>query len=463
MTDAVRKTSSAVDAMAENLPLVDALMEGTSAMRKAAGKFMPIWPNEDKKAYANRLAVATLFPAYQHTVKILAAKPFSKPLTYSKDVPKRLLKWCEDIDLQGRNLHVFAAGLCEDALARGHCGILVDYPKAVGVRTQADEAAAGVRPYFVHVHPGNILGWKSQRLNGAWALTQLRLLEMVTEEDGEFGEKLIEQVRVLSIGAWRIYRQSKNADGKLAWTLFDEGTTTLKAIPFVPVYGQRLGFLRSQPPLLELAHNNVKHWQSQSDQDTIMHVARVPILVLAGGDENSEITVGAGTAVKLPQGATLTFTEHTGDSIEAGAKSLKDLEDQMRQTGAELLVIKPGNTTEAQTLADNEPGMCALQRTAEGLEDALDAALQIMAAWVGEPSGGNVTVYKDFGAATLAEASAELLLKSNMAGRLSDRSYFEELQRRGIVSSDRTWDTEAERISDQQPALGNVGGDGNSE
>ena len=463
MAHAVRKTASAVDEMAENLPLIDALMAGTRAMRKAGDKLLPMWPNEEKASYEKRLAVATLFPAYQHTVKVLAAKPFSKPVSFGDDVPARILQWCDDIDLQGRNLHVFAASLCEDALARGHCGILVDYPKAIGVRTQADEVAAGVRPYFVHVHLGNILGWKSQRVNGATVLTQLRLLELVTEDDGEFGERTIEQVRVLTIGAWSLYRETKDNTGKSDWVLYDSGITTLKMIPFVPVYGRRTGFLTSMPPLLELAHLNVKHWQSQSDQDTILHVARVPILTLTGGDENSQITVGAGSAVKLPQGGTLSFTEHTGASIEAGRLSLKDLEDQMRQTGAELLVIKPGNITEAQTVADNEPGMCALQRIAEGVEDALDMALQIMASWVGEANGGNVSLYKDFGAATLAEASAELLLKSNMAGKLSDQSYFEELQRRGIIAPDRKWDQELERVQDQAPALGDVGGNGNGE
>lgn len=37
-----------------------------------------------------------------------------------------------------------------------------------------------------------------------------------------------------------------------------------------------------KPPLIELAHLNVKHWQSQSDQDNILHVIRVPILVRIG-------------------------------------------------------------------------------------------------------------------------------------------------------------------------------------
>jgi hypothetical protein len=172
---------------------------------------------------------------------------------------------------------------------------------------------------------------------------------------------------------------------------------------------------------------------------------------------DTQITVGAGSAVKgeTPD-SDLKFVEHTGAAIEAGRKSLLDLEDRMRQAGAELLVIKPGNVTESQTLADNEQGACALQKVAENLEDAADQALQLMADWVGEQEGGHVTVFKDFGAATLAEASAELLLKVNQAGKLSDESLHEELQRRGIVKPDTDWDTEKDRIDSQGPAPGEL-------
>jgi hypothetical protein len=455
----VRKQSKAVETMAGNWPLIAALLGGTSAMRKEPS-LLPKWPNEDQASYAARLSVATLFPAFKRTIEVLSGKPFSKPLTIGDDVPTRLKTWSEDIDLQGRNLHSFAASVCEEALAYGLCGILVDYPRADGLRTAADEAAAGVRPYFVHIRPQNILGGKSKRANGAEVLTQLRLLECVCEDEGKFGEVEIEQVRVLYPGSWQVWRKSAAPTAKEEWALHEEGVTTLQKIPFVPVYGNRSGFMRAMPPLLEMAHMNVKHWQSQSDQDTIMHMARVPILAVIGVDpESFSLTVGASTAVKIPLGGDMKFVEHTGESIEAGRKSLLDLEDQMRQAGAELLVIKPGNTTEVQTLADNEQGMCALQRITGDLEDAIDAALQFMAEWIGEPQGGHVTIYKDFGAATLQEASAELLHKMSQSGRLSKESLFEEIQRRGIIRPELKWSDEQGRIETEGPSLGTITND----
>lgn len=463
MTDAVRKQSAAVAEMSVHWPLIRALLGGTAEMRKAGKTYLPRWPNEDQQSYDARLKVATLFPAFKRTVEVLAGKPFSKPLTIGDDVPAKIKAWCEDIDMQGRNLHAFAASQCEEALRPGLSGILVDYPKTEGVRTIAEEAAAGVRPYFVHILAENILGCRSQRVNGAEVITQLRLLECVAEEDGEFEEKEIEQVRVLRPGNWRVFRKKKTEQGE-KWILHEEGVTTLQKVPFVPVYGQRTGFMRAMPPLLEMAYMNCKHWQSQSDQDTLLHVARVPILAIIGvDDENFKLTVGASAAVKLPTDGDMKFVEHTGKAIEAGRLSLLDLEDQMRQAGAELLVIKPGNITESQTLADNEQGMCALQRIVNDLEDAIDAALQLMAEWVGEGQGGHVEVFKDFGVATLAEASAEILQKMNATGSLSNQTLFEEMQRRGMIRPEVKWEEEEARIRESQPNLSmNAGGNVNT-
>lgn len=450
----VRKTSAVVDSMAEDWAVVHALMGGTQAMRRAANLYLPKWPAEDPPSYNARLATATLFPAYARTISVLSGKPFSKPLTIGEDVPKRFIPWLdEDVDLQGRNLHAFAADLCSNALAYGFCGILVDYPPAEGVRTVADEQAAGVRPYFVHITHHAVLGWRSEKVRGGLRLTQLRLLEHVEEPDGEFSVKTVEQVRVLEPGTWKLYRKAQPVGGVETWTIYKEGVTTLNFIPFVPIYGKRKDFMIGSPPMMELAYANVEHWQSKSDQQTILHVARVPMLFAKDIGADTPIVVGAGALISASsKDADVKYVEHSGKAIEAGRISLLDLEDRMRQTGAELLVIKPGNTTEVQTLADNEQGMCDLQRLVQQLEDALDTALQFMGRWVGEKETGHVTIYNDFGAATLAEASAELLFEIQSAGSLTQETLLKEMQRRGILSPDIDLVTEIARAKKEAAA-----------
>ena len=428
----VSAQSDAVVAMSEAWSLIADLMGGTSAMRRAGKRHLPQWPAEDQAAYQSRLNTATLFPAYARTVSVLTGKPFSKPLTIEKDVPARLRGWTENIDLEGRNLHAFAADLCSNALAYGLCGILVDCPPGDGVRTLADERRSGLRPYFVHVRHDAILGWRYEKRGGNIILSQLRLIESVDEPDGEFGVKSVQQVRVLEPGRWTTYRKNPET-----WAEYQSGTTSIDVIPFIPIYGFRKDFMIGGPPMIELAHMNVEHWQSKSDQQTILHVARVPILFAKDMGPENAIVVGAGSLINASgEHADMKYVEHSGAAIEAGRVSILDLEDRMRQVGAELLVIKPGNTTEVQTLADNEQGKCDLQRIMQTLEDSLDQALALMARFVGEPEGGHVSIYSDFGAATLAEASAQLLFSMQQTGALSHATLLTELKRRGVLSPD---------------------------
>lgn len=458
MTNVATK-SQAAQAMEADVSLCAALMGGTRAMRTAGATYLPKWPNEEQSAFDERLKVATLFPAYQRTVQTLTGKPFSKPLTYSEDMPEQLLQWAQDdVDLQGRKLDIFAADVMQEALALGMSGILVDFPTAEGVKTAAQEQAAGLRPYMIQIHPMQIVGWKASRISGRWLFTQLRIMESVEEDDGAFAQKVVEQVRVLEPGKWQLWRKVKTTTGK-DWAIHAEGVTTLNYIPFVPVYGERMGFMQSKPPMVEMAHLNVEHWQSSSDQQTITHVARVPILTVIGVDDDKwNLTVGASNAVKLPMGASMAYVEHSGAAIGAGKESLKDLEDRMRQAGAELLVLSPSAQATATEIAtDNAVGMCALQRIVQGVEDALDLALQYMADWINLPDGGSVTIFTDFAAATLADASAQLLLTTNQAGKLSDETLHAEFQRRGIVSADVDWLDEKDRIDSQGPAMGAMG------
>lgn len=459
MSEAVDAKSSSVLAMEPAWSMLEALMGGTAAMRAAGVNYLPKWPNEDEASWLARRDVATLFPAYRRTVSVMGGKPFSKALTYGDDVPLQIREWCENVDLEGVNLHTFASEMFPEAFY-GLAGILVEAPQPVQsagpVLTQEEANRANVRPYMVRVYHGQILGWRTGMVGGARKLTMLRLKEDRTEADGSFGEKKVERVRVLTPGKYEVYRKSEKATsaGRAEWLVESDGLTALSEIPFVPIYGSRKGFMAGSAPLLDLGFLNVKHWQSQSDQDTILHVARLPILTLAGGDETTSLTLGGSTAVMLPLGAELKFVEHSGKGIGSGQESLSALEDQMVQAGAELLIKKPGARSATESANDAEANKSDLQRMVEGFEDSLDQALQFMARYAGLPSGGHVSLYKDFGAAMLSDASAQLIRDLMLGGIISEETGINELKRRGILAADVTAEAEREKLSAQPPALG---------
>lgn len=453
MSIKINETTKAVQAMARSWPIVDALMGGTIGMREAGSALLPMWPNEEPASYAARLNVATLFPALARTVTVMAGKPFSKQATLSDSVPPAIVGWCSNIDQQGNSLHVFAAEVFTEALTYGLCGVLVDHPTiGADVKTLADERISGARPYAVFIKHTQILGWQSKVVAGLTVLTQLRLAEDTEVEDGPYGTKTVKRVRLLTPGAYELFEEN----ALKVWASVEQGLTTLPIIPFVPFYGRKTGYMTGISPLIDLAYLNIEHWQSKSDQQTILHVARVPILVMIGADSDSALTVGASAAMKLPQDADLKFVEHSGKAIEAGQTSIDKLEEQMIQTGAELLFAKPGQSARTATESNNdaEANKSDLQRITEATEDGFDNVLQLFALWSNQPNGGNVTLFKDFASGSLSDASAQLVISMQQGGLITKRTALLEQQRRGMLSPDIDPVAELEAVSEEGPALG---------
>lgn len=453
MTIRVQDPSPQVDGLAESWAIAEDLMGGTAAMRKGGALHLPKWPNEEQASYAARLATATLFPAFRRTVGVMSGKPFAKALTLGDDVPPKLRDMLDDCDLEGRNLHTFAADLMAHPLAYGMCGVLVDYPETGDqVRTLADEQAVGARPYLVMIHHRQILGWLTEKVQGVTRLAMLRIAENASWPDGAFGVATVNRVRVLRPGSWELWQEGENGE----YALISGGVTTLDSIPFVPFYGWRTAFMCGKSPLLDLAYQNVKHWQSQSDQDTLLHVARVPILTARQVGEKFALTVGSSAAVNLGDSpnAELRFVEHSGAAIGAGKEALAALEQQMIQSGAELLVQKPGSRSATEANNDAEANKSDLQRIVEGFEDSLDQVLQFMADWLGLPTGGHVSLFKDFGASNLSDASAQLIIAMQQGGLITKQTAIREQQRRGMLAAEIVPEDELAEVESDGPALG---------
>lgn len=448
----VNEQSPKVVAMSRNWPIAAALLGGTQAMRDAGETYLPKWPNEEADSYKTRKETATLFPAFGRTLGVMAGKPFAKALTLGDDVPVQIVEWMQDCDLEGRNLHTFASEMMEEVLGYGLAGVLVDYPRVGPIRTVAEERKIGARPYLVKIEHNQIIGWKAKSVNGVMKLTQLRLAETVEEDDGEYGVKAVERVRVLTPGAWELWQKGEKGE----YVMVESGTTSLAEIPFVPFYGRRMGFMMGVSPLMDLAYLNVKHWQSQSDQDTILHIARVPILAMIGAEPETSMTVGASSAVRLPQDADLKFVEHSGAAIAAGEASLDKLQEQMIQTGAELLIAQPGNRTATEANNDAEANKSELQRIVEAFEDSLDQCLQFVADWAKLGEGGRVSVFKDFAAGSLSEAAGQLILAFQQSGLITKKTAILQAQRIGILSPDIEPETELEAVAEEGPALGTM-------
>ncbi|HCC4724763.1 TPA: DUF4055 domain-containing protein [Citrobacter freundii] len=383
--------------MVEAWDINDALMGGTLYMRQLGETFLPRWPKEGKEDYKKRLAVATLLPAYEETINQNVGRVFAEPIQLGENVPDRLREFAKDVDLEGSRLDVWAQAFFSLAMQYGLSHALVDYPRvdAEQVKTKADEKATGARPYVTMLNPRQVIGWKSKMTAGKVQLTALRIKEVVVEDGDDFGQTKVEQIRLLTPGKVQIYRKATSADGQANWALHEEWQTSRQDITLVTLYTKRTGFMCGSPPLLNMALLNVKHWQSQSEQDNILHVARVPLLTVFGLEDGQELVIGSSSATQFSdrQKQGLEYVEHTGTSISAGKESLTDLVEQMRQAGAKLLRTDNTSTKSVdQTSEEKMQEQSPLYTMATSLEDAIDNILQIMAEYIGEKDGGSVDV-----------------------------------------------------------------------
>lgn len=374
----VATPNAAYRAMAADWELVHDLLGGTRIMRQRGERWLPREPGESREAYAIRLNRSILFNGLQRTLQTLVGKPLHRPAELS-GMPEPLAALAGDVDLGGRNLTVFARDILQAALTDGVTHVLVDHPR------QDDAETGGARPYLVHVHAADLIGWRGQENGIGSALTRIRIRESVNRPSGTWEDRTLRQIRVLTPGRFEVWRQKE--DGKQDWTRADSGQTSLDVIPLVSIYANRTGFMTTRPPLMDLAWLNLAHWQSASDQRHILHVARVPILFgrnLAIPEQGLEL--GPNRIVTGDsESADLRYVEHSGAAIAAGRQDLIDLEDRMAVMGLDLMTRHGGNTTATARAIDAAESSTALLSLMRAVEDGLTKAFEFMGDWLEIP------------------------------------------------------------------------------
>lgn len=385
--------------------LIQTLLNGTQAMRDAAHDYLPQHDEEGASNYQERLDRNTLYNVTKMTLNALVGRPFSEPVKINPDVPSQLVELLDNVDLLGHDLHTFARDWMREGIAKGFAHCLIDMPTIVvppgTVRTVADDLRERNRPFLKLISPENVIFASSAMFDGVETLVHIRIYEEETVRVGMM-EDVIERIRIYEPGTFTVYRKFwlDEKRTKFEWRVESNGTVDLPYIPIVTFYAQRDGFMLSTPPLEDLAHLNVAHWQSTSDQRNVLTVARFPMLACAGYNEKSGGDARVGPRQLLgtrdPNGRWY-YVEHSGKSIEAGENDLANLEDQMGNYGAEFLKKKRTISRNPQDrVYDTVEETSELQDMTLRFTVSVNTVLGIMADWLALDSGGTVLINKDF-------------------------------------------------------------------
>ena len=420
--------------------LIETLLGGTFKIRKGHRKFLFQEPRELDEAYDNRLSRSVLSPFYVRLERMLAGMLTRKPVRLD-DVSDVIREQLFDVDLQGNDLQTWLFQTSRICIRYGHVGVLVDAPAA----------GENGRPYYVSYTPRDILGWRTELKDGKQQLTQLRLQEKIVVPDGLYGEKQVEQVRVLTPGAFEIHQKDQQGDFKVV----DEGRTSLSEIPFSVAYSNRMGVLESIPPLADIAELNLQHYQVQSDLSNQLHISAVPMLAIFGFPQSAEeISAGPGEAIALPAPgeADAKYIEPAGNSYDAQFRRLEQIASQINELGlAAVLGSKlVGETAEAKRI-DRSQGDSTMMVVAQQMQDMIDNCLRFHAEYMQEANAGSSLVNRDFMGTRLEPLEIQALLQLYTAGTITQETLLLQLEAGEVLGDD--FDVENELEATQNGGL----------
>lgn len=389
--------------MQERIQLVRALEGGTNAMRKMGTIYLPRHPKESEDHYNARLGQTFLFNVFERSVRSSGGKPFAQPATIDNTTPELdvLLK---DVDLRGNDLSTFGRKALEESIRTGMVHILVDFPRVDRQRVTnlAEEQALKLRPYFTLIKAEQLIAAEVQYIGGVPKLVHARI-KLCRRERVRFTEQLKHVVLVLGVGTWVEYTWDALS---ARWAITGFGETGMSHIPMVTIYaGSMEDDFVVKPPYEDLAWKNVEHWQSSSDQRNILKYGRFPMLAAKGYEPKYDPTtqkpipleVGPAKILTTPVDGEFYYVEPEGKAIEAGAKDLESIAEQMN-----ILAMRPqlGNKnyiTATGAAVDEVDENAAMKAFAVAAQQAFQQCIVHMGHWVDKDwSKVTVTLNGDF-------------------------------------------------------------------
>jgi len=407
------RTRAVVDMM-KGWEIMRAVTEGTEYLRENSEAFLPLEPREDYDAYLARVNRAVFSPFTQRLIRAATGLVLRKPISLTGD-PYWTEMFKMDVDGCGSDLDEYARRLLMCSLTYGQSHILVDYPAPSGAVSLAEERQQNRRPYWIEVDPTNIYGWRLDRESNYGNLIQVRLAEKAVLPDGDFGEKIYDQVRVIEPGRYRVFRKRETVEdlyeddgggyagdmsspeGAKDYELAESGDFSLGEVPLVSIYSGKVENLVSKPPLLDIAYLNLAHFQRQADLIHSLHVASQPMLVMEGyDDQTKDLAISVNYAMATQPGNKVYYVEPASSAFDAQSAEIKELQMQMATLGISTLSQQKfvAESADARRL-DRVDTNSMLAMVSMELEQKLQKAFNLSAEYVGIDAP-EVKISRDF-------------------------------------------------------------------
>lgn len=418
-------------ALAADWALISTVLGGTGTMRAAGASLLPKHQGESDPRYKARLNSTVLTNFTELTLAHWCGKPFSKEVKLSEDTDNDIKALADDINLCGDELTVVLKEWFTLGMAKRKAYCLIDFPKVPehlrGNVTLADQWRLNLRPYWVIIPAEAMIAPRKERINGEDVFTNVRFFDNETYYDGfsesvrvrireydrvvterdEYGQEKKFEIRQ----RLHVRKSDKEDDYEAgAWDVVD-----IDRIPLVEFDTKKL-------ELLSIAHLNVAHWQSSSDQRNCLTTARFPILAGKGVDTDTVVTIGPYAFLASKDSASeFYYVEHGGTALEAGRKDLQDIEEAIAMYGAEALKKRPDRETATSRVLDSAQTLAPLQIHTFSFISAVNMALYITKLWMDKPEDvvARIVIDTDFAVSSEDSAKIDNLKELRKSGDIS--------------------------------------------
>lgn len=471
---------------------VDDCLGGTKAMRAAGGgvvdqikesPYLPQFPMEADDSYLYRLQTSTFLPAYGSGLDEITGAITRKPPTLTETVPPTIAADWENIDNAGTIWEVFAQRLLRTGVHHGVAYVLIDMPKNPAEQDEpldaAQAAAANFRPFTILYSPKELANWpRYVVIDGAPVLQLIVFCENAVELD-EFGESCSPRYRVWRLpveqneagnyhragnAEWEIWGEVETGKGKKktkTLMIKDQGVSPFTDIP-VSVFNANPCLTDHQktegPVLIDLADENIKHYNITSDHEKILHKC-TPILTTVNLRETDAQLGGvAGLDVRLDcdEGGGAEYAEAAGTSLAERREWIAMLEKHLHEMGASLFTegSQKGAMTATEVRERGGSKQSRISQIAKSWHDCLENILEWFARWKGENTSGEITLGVMLSDLVTTPADLPALSQMVERGQHSRQTLWAVEKKLGILQDDFNDEKELERIEDEQRRLG---------
>jgi len=420
--------------MQANIKLNRDIYAGQERLRNAT--YLTKYEGESTDGYDLRLKTSYLNNKLSEKIATSNGLILNKPIT-ATDAPEYI---SNDIDGNNSTIDQFALQVLKDGEIDGHSFILVDSQTTTPENLAAQEAN-NIHPYWIIILASQVINWKTDNINGQQKLTQITIKEVITEDNGKYGEAQTEQYKVYFLNnnivtyeLWRV-----DAKGNLAIHQ-EETATSFTTIPLIPFYANRVANMVSRPPFLNVANNTLNAFQLGSQKNRALKQVGDPDKAIFSNDIQSQLqSEDNDSGVKettLTFGADITqvfgtedryeFIEPTGKGVELLGLEIDRIEKFVDGIGAEL--------NEQSNMSATEASIRNSKATAEdvvfsiNLEQSLNEALQLTKQVDSQISeNAYISINREFAKSELSDQTLTILNTMVMSGNLSREEFLKSI------------------------------------